>query len=99
LKMWQSGALIAAKQEAAALPEVKIVPVVQTRTSHSVVVDAGARVAVPSYTGETLRQVVTQTNAVGLSLQAIGSGVAREQAPIAGTMAPLGTEVVVKFSR
>jgi cell division protein FtsI (penicillin-binding protein 3) len=34
-----------------------------------------------------------------LKLQAIGSGVAHEQAPAAGTMAPLGTEVVVRFSR
>ncbi len=99
LAAWQSGALIADKNNNAPLPEVKIAPVVQPRSSHSVVVDAGARVAVPSFTGETMREVVLQTNAAGLKLQAIGSGVAHEQAPAAGTMAPLGTEVVVRFSR
>jgi cell division protein FtsI (penicillin-binding protein 3) len=29
----------------------------------------------------------------------VGSGIAREQAPAAGTLVPLGTEVVVRFAR
>ena len=29
----------------------------------------------------------------------VGSGLAREQVPAAGTMVPLGTEVVVRFTR
>jgi cell division protein FtsI (penicillin-binding protein 3) len=96
---WQSGALIAEENNTAPLPEVKVDPIVQVRSSTSVIVDAGTRVAVPSFLGETLREAVMQTNAAGLSLQAIGSGLAREQAPVAGTMAPLGTEVVVRFTR
>jgi len=99
LAVWQSGALIEEKPSTAQLPQVKIEPVVQARSSHSVVVDAGARVAVPSIVGETLREAVLQINTAGLNLQAIGSGVAREQVPAAGTMAPLGTQVVVRFTR
>jgi cell division protein FtsI (penicillin-binding protein 3) len=63
------------------------------------VVDAGARVAVPSFTGSPLRKVVETAATLGLRVEPVGSGLAREQAPAAGTMVPLGTEVVVRFSR
>ena len=36
---------------------------------------------------------------LGLRVQPVGSGLAREQAPAAGTMVPLGTEIVVRFTR
>jgi cell division protein FtsI (penicillin-binding protein 3) len=32
-------------------------------------------------------------------VQTLGSGLAREQAPAAGTMVPVGTEIVVRFAR
>jgi cell division protein FtsI (penicillin-binding protein 3) len=65
----------------------------------AVVVNAGLRVAVPSFDGAALRSVVEKADAVGLRVQAVGSGLAREQVPAAGTMVPAGTEVVVRFTR
>jgi cell division protein FtsI (penicillin-binding protein 3) len=34
-----------------------------------------------------------------LRVQTMGSGLAQEQAPVAGTMVPVGTEIVVRFVR
>jgi cell division protein FtsI (penicillin-binding protein 3) len=64
-----------------------------------VVVSAGLRVPVPSFEGAGLRSVVEKADSVGLRVQAVGSGLAREQVPAAGTMVPAGTEVVVRFTR
>ncbi|HEU5342208.1 penicillin-binding protein [Edaphobacter sp.] len=64
-----------------------------------VTVDAGAKVPVPSFSGAGLRAVVERADAVGLRVQVIGDGLAREQVPAAGTIVPVGTEVVVRFTR
>ncbi len=71
---------------------------VQARNG-GVVVDAGRRVSVPAFEGEGLRLVVEKAGGLGLRVQPVGSGIAREQAPAAGTMVPAGTEVVVRFLR
>jgi cell division protein FtsI (penicillin-binding protein 3) len=84
---------------ASVLPAPKIVPVVQVKDKGTVVVDAGLRVAVPSFEGAGLRGVVERAAAVGLRVQPVGNGLAREQVPTAGTMVPAGTEVVVRFMR
>lgn len=60
---------------------------------------ANERVAVPSFNGKSLRDVVVQASAVGLGVQVVGSGLARDQAPAAGTMVPAGTAVVVRFGQ
>ncbi|QNI34715.1 transpeptidase family protein [Alloacidobacterium dinghuense] len=65
----------------------------------SVIVNAGRRVAVPSLVGEPVRNVVEQAGSIGLGVQVLGTGIAREQAPAAGTMVPTGTEIVVRFTR
>jgi cell division protein FtsI (penicillin-binding protein 3) len=65
----------------------------------SVIVNAGKKVAVPSLVGQPVRSVIEQAGSVGLGVQVLGSGVAREQAPAAGTMVPAGTEIVVRFTR
>jgi cell division protein FtsI (penicillin-binding protein 3) len=75
------------------------VPAMPTREKGAVVVNAGLRVPVPSFEGAALRSVVERADSVGLRVQAVGSGLAREQAPAAGTMVPAGTEVVVRFAR
>jgi cell division protein FtsI (penicillin-binding protein 3) len=67
--------------------------------ARSVVANASARVSVPLFLGATVRRVTEQAAAASLGLQMIGSGIAREQAPAAGTMVPIGTEVVVRFRR
>jgi cell division protein FtsI (penicillin-binding protein 3) len=81
----------------APVPTVK--PVVTPPSSNAVVANTGRPVAVPSFTGEALRQVVESANSAGLRVQTVGSGLAREQAPAAGTMVPAGTEIVVRFTR
>jgi cell division protein FtsI (penicillin-binding protein 3) len=82
---------------AARLPAAKVVPAIQGRGA--VVVNAGLQVPVPSFEGGGLRSVVEKADALGLRVQAVGSGLAREQIPAAGTMVPAGTEVVVRFTR
>ena len=77
----------------------KIVPAVQVRGPGAVVVDSTRRVAVPEFHGDALRTVVQQATAAGLHVQPLGSGLASEQVPAAGTMVPVGTEVVVRFVR
>jgi cell division protein FtsI (penicillin-binding protein 3) len=77
----------------------RIVPVVQSRPKGGVVVDASRRVAVPSFDGAALRTVVEEAANLGLRVQPVGSGLARQQVPAAGTMVPSGTEVVVRFAR
>jgi cell division protein FtsI (penicillin-binding protein 3) len=62
-------------------------------------VDAGKRVSVPVFNGAGLRAAVEKADAAGLRLKPVGSGLAREQVPEAGTMVPIGTEVVVRFTR
>jgi cell division protein FtsI (penicillin-binding protein 3) len=89
----------AASGASAALRAPMVAPQVQPRANGTVVVDAGARVTVPSFTGSALRKVVETASGLGLRVEPVGSGLAREQAPAAGTMVPLGTEVVVRFSR
>jgi cell division protein FtsI (penicillin-binding protein 3) len=74
-------------------------PVAAVKGKDAVVVNAGLRVPVPSFEGAALRGVVEKAGAVGLRVQAVGSGLAREQVPVAGTMVPAGTEVVVRFTR
>jgi cell division protein FtsI (penicillin-binding protein 3) len=76
-----------------------VAPQVQPRANGSVVVDAGRRVAVPSFAGDALRAVVETAAGLGLRVEPVGSGIAREQAPVPGTMVPVGTEVVVRFAR
>jgi cell division protein FtsI (penicillin-binding protein 3) len=77
----------------------KTVPIAEGKEKGAVVVNAGLRVPVPSFEGAALRSVVEKADAVGLRVQAVGSGLAREQVPVAGTMVPAGTEVVVRFTR
>jgi cell division protein FtsI (penicillin-binding protein 3) len=73
-------------------------PVVATPKG-SVTVSSGKRVAVPSLVGDPVRTVIEQAGAAGLGVQVVGSGIARQQVPAAGTMVPAGTEIVVQFGR
>jgi cell division protein FtsI (penicillin-binding protein 3) len=89
----------AASGTTAVLHAPPVAPPVQARSNGAVVVDAGQRVAVPSFSGAALRAVVETAQDLGLRVQPVGSGVARDQVPAAGTMVPLGTQVVVRFTR
>jgi len=65
----------------------------------SVIVASGQQVAVPSFVGLAMRKVVEQAGQLGLGVQVIGNGIAREQAPAAGSMVPVGTQVIVRCVR
>jgi cell division protein FtsI (penicillin-binding protein 3) len=56
-------------------------------------------IAVPAFAGKSLREVVMEAGTTGLGLRVVGSGIARMQAPAAGTMVPAGTEIVVQFTQ
>ena len=77
----------------------RIAPAVQTESNGTVLIDSGKRVPVPDFTGAALRSVVERAATSGLRVETLGSGLAHEQAPAAGTLVPSGTEVVVRFSR
>ncbi|MGI4980820.1 MAG: penicillin-binding transpeptidase domain-containing protein [Janthinobacterium lividum] len=70
----------------------------KVRSDGAVVVDSSRKVAVPVLDGG-LRLVIGKAAVAGLRVQPVGSGLAREQVPAAGTLVPIGTEVVVRFSR
>lgn len=63
----------------------------------AVKVGSGKQVAVPSLIGEPVRAVIEKAGAAGLGVQVVGSGIARQQVPAAGTMVPQGTQIVVQF--
>lgn len=83
----------------ARLEPVKSEPVAEVKGGHDILVDAGKRVAVPSFAGTGLRVAIERADAVGLRVKPVGSGLAREQVPAAGTMVPSGMEIVVRFTR
>jgi cell division protein FtsI (penicillin-binding protein 3) len=65
----------------------------------TVVVEVGGGVTVPSFAGKTLRSAIEAAQDAGLEIEAVGSGVAREQSPLAGTRVLSGTRVSVRFAR
>ena len=71
----------------------------RSNAAHSSVTVAVQQVAVPSFAGKSLREVVERASSVGLGVQIVGSGIARDQAPAAGTLVPAGTEIVVRFAQ
>ena len=56
-------------------------------------------IEVPSFVGKTVRGAVEAAQDIGLSLEAVGSGVARQQSPAAGTHVAAGARVTVQFGR
>jgi cell division protein FtsI (penicillin-binding protein 3) len=56
-------------------------------------------IEVPSFVGKTVRGAVEAAQDTGLNLEAVGSGVARQQSPPAGTHVAAGSRVTVQFGR
>jgi cell division protein FtsI (penicillin-binding protein 3) len=56
-------------------------------------------IEVPSFLGKNLRAAIGAAQDVGLDLDAIGSGVAREQSPLPGARVAAGSRITVRFSR
>jgi len=69
-------------------------------TSGTVVLDVEqGGIEVPSFFGKTFRGAVEAAQDAGLELEAVGSGVARQQTPIAGSHVAAGSRVTVQFGR
>jgi cell division protein FtsI/penicillin-binding protein 2 len=69
-------------------------------TSGTVVLDVEeGGIAVPSFLGKSVRAAVEAAQDAGLDLDAIGSGVAREQSPLPGSHVAAGSRVTVRFGR
>ena len=72
----------------------------QLPASGTVVLDVEqGGIEVPSFVGKTVRGAVEAAQDAGLQLDAVGSGVARQQSPLAGTHVPAGARVTVQFGR
>ena len=56
-------------------------------------------IEVPSFLGKTVRGAIEAAQDAGLELEAVGSGVARQQFPAAGTHVPAGSRVTVQFGK
>ena len=56
-------------------------------------------IEVPSFVGKTVRGAVESAQDIGLQLEAVGSGIARQQSPVAGTHVAAGARVTVQFGR
>jgi cell division protein FtsI (penicillin-binding protein 3) len=54
---------------------------------------------VPSFAGKSVRAAIEIAQENGLDLDAVGSGLARDQSPVAGAHVPSGSKVTVRFGR
>jgi len=77
-----------------AVPQAKIQP------AGTVVLDISqGGIEVPSFVGKTVRGAVEAAQEAGLELEAVGSGIARQQSPLAGSHVAAGAHVTVQFGR
>jgi len=75
-------------------------PAQKSPTSGTVVLDVEeGGIQVPSFIGKNLRGAIEAAQDAGLDLDAIGSGVAREQSPQPGAHVAAGSRVTVRFGR
>ena len=56
-------------------------------------------IIVPSFVGKTVRSAIEEAESDGLDVDAVGSGIARDQTPPAGAHVTAGTTIVVHFAR
>jgi cell division protein FtsI (penicillin-binding protein 3) len=67
-------------------------------SSRTVVLDVEqGGIEVPSFIGKTVRRTIEAAQDAGIELEVVGSGVARQQNPAAGTHVPSGSRVTVQF--
>ncbi|HEX4484722.1 MAG TPA: penicillin-binding transpeptidase domain-containing protein [Terriglobales bacterium] len=85
-----------AKEEKRSLPDITI----HKPSSGTVMLDVEqGGIVVPSFVGKSVRAAVQVASGSGLDLDVVGSGVAREQEPVAGSHVAAGSRIVVKFAR
>jgi cell division protein FtsI (penicillin-binding protein 3) len=75
-------------------------PAGQLPSNGTVVLDVEqGGIVVPSFVGKTVRNAIELAEGSGVELDAVGSGVARQQSPDPGAHVAAGTTVVVRFER
>jgi cell division protein FtsI (penicillin-binding protein 3) len=85
-----------AKEEKPSLPDAAV----HKPSSGTVMLDVEqGGIVVPSFVGKSVRAAVQAASGSGLDLDVVGSGVAREQEPVAGSHVAAGSRIVVKFAR
>jgi len=85
---------------ASAAAQTAVAPADHLPSTGTVVLDIEqGGVLVPSFTGKSVRAAVEMAQENGLDLDVVGSGLARDQSPIAGTHVPTGAKITVRFSR
>lgn len=65
----------------------------------TVTISSAKPIAVPSFTGLSVRQVIEKAASSGLQIEIVGDGTVRQQAPAPGAMVPPGTHVIVRCTR
>ena len=101
-------AALVARDTAPATPDISPTQAAQAANSSPIKLTAGGTVVldveeggveVPSFLGKNLRVAIEAAQDAGLDLDAIGSGVAREQSPQPGAHVAAGSRVTVRFGR
>ncbi len=69
----------------------------QAPSGGAVVLPVDSGILVPSFLGKPLRSSVELAQQSGLEIEAVGSGVAREQSPAPGSRLPSGQKITVRF--
>jgi cell division protein FtsI (penicillin-binding protein 3) len=94
---------LAAGQNSSGQNQIDSVPPATTANlplSGTVVLDVEqGGIEVPSFVGKTVRGALETAQDAGLELEAVGSGVARQQTPPPGTRVVSGAQVKVQFGR
>jgi cell division protein FtsI (penicillin-binding protein 3) len=81
----------------AGIPHTEVSPT-EVASKGTVVLDVEqGGIVVPSFVGKTVRSAIESAEDSGLELDAIGSGIAHEQSPPAGSHVPAGARIVVRF--
>ena len=70
----------------------------EAAAASGVVVEVPTGVTVPSFLGKPLRSAVEIAQQSGVEINAVGSGVAREQWPAPGSRLPAGQAITVRFA-
>ena len=89
-----------AQEFPAKAPDANSAPPSKLPVTGTVVLDVEqGGIEVPSFVGKTVRGAVEAAQDIGLQLDAVGSGVARQQSPVAGTHVAAGARVTVQFGK
>ena len=90
-----------AEQKPSAIVEDKpAVPSAHLPSSGTIVLDVEqGGIVVPSFLGKSVRTAIEIAEESGLDLDAVGSGLARQQSPPPGSHVASGSQVMVKFGR